>query len=120
MICEWCGTVFCWDDADETALGCGRKQFCSRSCAKRASAARTGLRQRDRARQRERAACRRHGKVPYENEAVATKAAGAIFSEFGWNLRPYECSCGSWHLTSQASALREQGKALKRALFGVP
>jgi hypothetical protein len=30
MPCEWCGTIFCWDHADEA--GGTRKRHCSQQC----------------------------------------------------------------------------------------
>lgn len=32
MVCGHCRCVFCWDDADQGALGGYRKDFCSRGC----------------------------------------------------------------------------------------
>lgn len=33
VVCEHCGTVFCWDEADEAHWGI-RKRFCSEECEK--------------------------------------------------------------------------------------
>jgi hypothetical protein len=96
VICErpGCGTVFCWDGADEVWLGKGPKRFCSKECQ----------RYRDRGadwRSRQLAACERSPKRgQFDDEMTAKLAALRIRLRSGDELRAYECACGRWHLTS--------------------
>lgn len=91
MVCV-CGTVFCCDDADLTALNGQRQLYCSKSCKKRSEKARRAHR---------RHVCTRRGKVPYPDAAAAQHAAARQLTQQGWILRPYLCPCGSWHLTKK-------------------
>jgi formylmethanofuran dehydrogenase subunit B len=98
MICERCGTVFCWDEADEYAVH-GRKLYCSTTCKTKASAARTA-----RARMRLQACIdRENRKRRYATEREALLAAAAFRSAKRRWLFAYKCPCGWWHLTSDAA-----------------
>lgn len=102
MICERCGTVFCWDEADE---GAGPKLYCSKECKFRAQRS---------AYERKRwllRVCREHPKPAYASEEDALRA----IADLGRipPLRAYECPCGQWHLsTSEAEVqdLRVRGR----------
>jgi hypothetical protein len=89
MICErpGCGTVFCWDEADETACGTPRKRFCSTLCQKKASA--------------QRAACAARSKRRFESRDKARDEAKRVWRQARLRKYPYECACGWWHLTSE-------------------
>ncbi len=103
MICERCGTVFCWDDADAILLGSGRKRFCSKECKKKdrkGIGSRRVHAQRSWRKYRQKQACSERSKPVYATEEDALCfAAGCVPP-----LYPYECPCGSWHLTSQQPA----------------
>lgn len=64
------------------------------------------------------AACAEKDKVRYEDKRTADLAAGRYEREFGGHRYPYECDCGSWHLTKLPPGAVERAEALKRALFG--
>jgi hypothetical protein len=115
MICERCGTVFCWDEADEGTL-CGvRRRYCSKTC--RARAARDRSRKHTRTR-RALAACTDKAKHWYEDERDALLAAARYERLHGERRYPYECPCGTWHLTSEPPDHRQKADAIKLALFG--
>jgi hypothetical protein len=93
MICERCGTVFCWDGADEVLVGGPRKRYCDDICAKKASKARphrikVQLRM-----------CSERPKPGYATREAALQAAAQL--QRIPTLHPYECPCGFWHLTSE-------------------
>jgi hypothetical protein len=113
MICQRCGTVFCWDDADEGRAS-GPKLYCSATCKHR----KTPGYQRQRHRRRQLVLCRRQNKTAYDTELIATATANLLRRERRWSGYPYECACGSWHLTSQPPESRQMAEALKRALSG--
>ena len=98
MICERCGTVFCWDDADGILLGGNPKRFCSKECKRRD---RKGLGSRRAHVQKywQKQACDQRPKPRYASEEDALCGA----ADLGRipPLRPYSCPCGGWHLTSQ-------------------
>ena len=109
MICEGCGCVFCWDDADEGSLSGNRKLYCGNTCKTKANKARqagepspVAVR---RGRQRSLEACALRNKQRFADRAAAEIVADE------WSLRdqirnrakawrPYKCPCGWWHLTS--------------------
>jgi len=109
MICERCGTVFCWDGADQILLGGPRIRFCSRQCAKRSRPSYERRRQREN--------CTDRGKQDYEDAAAASVAASLVWRGTGLQLYPYECACGAWHLSKLPQERKEMAFALKRALF---
>lgn len=96
MICERCGTVFCWDEADEAGEDTGRRKYCSRSCSRNSKADAKAERAR-----RLREPCPANGKAPYLSRPEA-EAAAFDRALKGYGLRhPYQCeTCGRWHLTS--------------------
>jgi len=56
------------------------------------------------------AACKKNPKrLRYSSRSYARQDAKRILRESRRRLRPYECACGWWHLTSQPP--RDQGKA---------
>jgi hypothetical protein len=127
MICERCGTVFCWDDADEGALAGSRKRYCSKTCASKVSPSFRRMRNQNLSRRRDRAeriaVCAERGKASFESEAAAARGALNPSRQIGCHLYPYECACGKWHLTSEAPLTPERSEmaqALKRALFAEP
>lgn len=106
MVCEHCGTIFCWDEADNAPMdGRNRKRFCSEHCKKRASAKRTGKnvnseqRRRNSALRYELTICETRGKQRYTDIVAARQGAGRVLQHKGWVLYPYLCVCGFWHLT---------------------
>jgi hypothetical protein len=79
------------------------QKYCSRKHKKRAREKRHGLspeRQAEKHRYSELAICQRQAKVPYETITDARIAAGGFMLYEDRVLYPYECACGSWHLTS--------------------
>jgi hypothetical protein len=107
VICERCGTVFCWDEADEYAVH-GRKLYCSKVCARKAGKRRQQVRQGSPRRRRHLesslAACAEQGKRQYPDSERAQAAAAAVLSRTGQPLRAYRCAgTGHWHLTSLSS-----------------
>lgn len=64
------------------------------------------------------AACAERDKKRYENERDASISAGRYEVMFGERRYPYECECGSWHLTKQPRDAQQKADALKRVLFG--
>lgn len=115
MICEHCGTVFCWDEADE---GGGPKLYCSKACAQGA------WKKRKRQRAGESSAhfrqwlesslqaCVEQGKRQYMSEDDAQAAAAAIFSRKAQPLRVYRCPGSKhWHVTSLSSNHRRMSGA---------
>lgn len=117
MICEHCGTVFCWDEADLVFLGAPRRRYCCTNCAKRASAKRTGARSRQQLRAEQRDSCMQRGKVVFEDASAAVKSVEAIYKNHDLQMYPYECVCGWWHLSKQPPERKEMERALKRVLF---
>ena len=119
MICERCGTVFCWDEADVGALAGKRKRFCGENCKKKASAASGKQAERAAAyelaaprlaaeaearRKREEAsrpACPTPGKLAFADPGDALAKAARIVHTFGRAHKAYECVCGNWHLTQK-------------------
>ena len=56
------------------------------------------------------AACKKNPKrLRYSSRSYARRDAKRILRESRRRLRPYECACGWWHLTSKP--VRFQGKA---------
>jgi hypothetical protein len=106
MVCERCGTVFCWDDADEGTLAGNKKRFCGEECKRRGrskgdvTAQRQRKRQRRRPREKQLRNCMLRAKNPYLSRQEAVADATRILSESGVTLHPYECACGWWHLSS--------------------
>jgi hypothetical protein len=97
VICEHCGTVFCWDDADTILLGSTPKRYCSKACKRNANQRPS---QRDKWRNyRSRKACEDRPKNRYDSREEALYAISQIRRIPP--LYPYLCRCGSWHLTSQ-------------------
>jgi hypothetical protein len=112
VICERCGCVFCWDEADEGTLAGERKRFCSKGCRKAGSGPR---RQPQRAARKSRAVtagrdlavaaradCPTPLKLAFSSKNSALgKAAGVtrVFSDKA--SQAYRCPCGSWHLTTR-------------------
>lgn len=99
MICERCRCVFCWDDADEGTLGGQRRRYCSQTC-QRAAAKR---KQHQTLVQLQ--MCRERPKPEYVSRDAALLAAAQLRRIPP--LHPYECPCGSWHLTSRAADSEE-------------
>jgi hypothetical protein len=100
MTCEYCGTVFCVDvEEDGWWLSGEVMLYCDRQCR-----ARGYWKKKQRARrQRERSgegAC----KAPYKRRFATLAAAERGVIESGIALRPYQCQCGDWHLTSALQA----------------
>lgn len=118
MVCERCGTVFCWDDAPELTLGGLRKRYCSETCRKKSTPGRKATRSRSRARAKQRASCAKRGKKLYPDSTAAMKDVEGAFRKNGVQMYPYQCACGWWHLTSTAPERGEMAQALRRALFG--
>jgi len=54
-----------------------------------------------------RAACTRAGKILYGTEREARESANRLWSKYGFRQWPYECICGTWHLTSIDPELAE-------------
>jgi hypothetical protein len=104
MICERCGTVFCWDGADQLFIGGTRKRFCSDLCRVKAQQSTQAARRRRALRLRQAATCSSRGKEPYGDIHAALIAAARIFRKTGKDLYPYECACGSWHLSKKQMA----------------
>ena len=98
MICERCGTVFCWDEADSTFNSGDRKKYCSKTCKTKGPVPEPVLSYRE---QRQLEACTAKGKKPYPSIVAAKSIAVRLFTLHGWRLYPYRCVCGMWHLTSQ-------------------
>jgi hypothetical protein len=109
VICERCGTVFCWDDADQLFISglANRRRFCSERCRKQARrrAAPSYRRQRWRnsyfVRNLQLAICAEQGKKRYESKREAHQDAKRLKVVMHVRLYPYECACGWWHLTSK-------------------
>ena len=100
MICERCGTVFCWDEADTAFLGGRPKLFCSKACKKNASKARQALAVRDQhRRQVQLQMCAERPKTGYATREAALLAVTELRPVPP--LYPYGCSCGWWHLTKR-------------------
>ena len=97
MICEHCGCVFCWDEADEG--GDRPRRYCSRACRKNALKAR-GIRTHHRTQVRLRM-CRERPKTGYVTREAALLAVAQLRRIPP--MHPYECPCGAWHLTSEPS-----------------
>ena len=102
MVCERCGTVFCWDEAGESA---SRRDYCSDTCKRAAKRRRTAQRNRTQAAQLAR--CTQQGKRRYADDAEAADVVRRA-ARHGKTLHPYECACGWWHLTSN----RQEYKAV--------
>jgi hypothetical protein len=105
--CKYCGTAFRW-----VQYGSPAREYCSYRHAGLARAKKI------RDQQRSLAACAEKGKLRYEDERTAARAAGRYELRFGGRRYPYECPCGSWHLTTEPPDAREKADALKRILFG--
>lgn len=109
MVCEHCGTIFCWDEADVGSLGGSRKLYCSRSCKSKATVARAGTvkalqliaEQQVRRKKRQLELCKVQGKKQYADVVLARTTAQRLYIAKGWMLYPYECACGFWHLTRE-------------------
>jgi len=104
MVCERCGTVLCWDEADTVPQdGRQRKRFCSESCKSKASRKRTGRKTREDHKRRQKELCQAQNKRKYPDIVAARNAAGNILKNRGWVLYPYWCEygCGFFHLTKQ-------------------
>jgi hypothetical protein len=119
VICERCGTVFCWDDADIGALAGKRKRFCSARCKKKASsvlrnraelaaayelaAPRLAAEAENRRKREEaaRPACPTPEKLAFADQGDALAKAPRIVHTFGRAHKAYECVCGKWHLTAK-------------------
>lgn len=108
MVCERCGTVFCWDEADAGSVGGLRKRFCSKECKKRSepSSKRHNNRylreraSREARREHQLELCEEQDKKRYGDEPSAWGAAGRIYESKGDRpMYPYLCACGWWHLT---------------------
>lgn len=114
MACLRCGTVFCWDEADVATLGGARKLYCGGTCKRKHRAllrkqrerreqlARERARHRGQlARERQLALCQEQKKRKFSTRPEARLAARmARHRNKSVRLRPYECACGWWHLTS--------------------
>jgi len=92
MPCEWCGTIFCWDLADEA--GDARKRHCTEQCRK--------LREQCRHRIRNlRGRCER-GEIPrFPTRPQAVREAKRLAAEEGGRFRAYDrpCDfCHGWHV----------------------
>lgn len=96
MTCAYCGTVFCVDiEEDGWWLSGEVMLYCDRQCHARAHT----KRKRQARRLRERSApgaC----KAPYKRRFATLPAAEEGAAGSGIALRPYQCQCGEWHLTS--------------------
>jgi hypothetical protein len=106
MICERCGCVFCWDEADEHALIGQRKRFCSQTCRERAGHVRRTEEREARKAGLPRAiaepACPTPAKRGFASKHDALAKATKVARAFRYvPVRTYRCPCGSWHLTSQ-------------------
>lgn len=92
MPCEWCGTIFCWDQADENP-GC-RKRHCSEECRKLHEDYRHRMRK-----LRERC---ESGEIPrFATRREAWQVAERLKAEVGGRFRAYDrpCPfCGRWHV----------------------
>jgi hypothetical protein len=97
MVCERCGTVFCWDGADEVIIGGPRKRYCSNACQHSAAKARA-VRAKHQT-QVQLQMCRERPKTGYATMESALLAVAELRRIPP--LYPYECPCGWWHLTSQ-------------------
>jgi hypothetical protein len=93
MPCEWCGTIFCWDYADE-AFGAVRKRHCSEECR--------GLHEQYRYRMRKNRERCESGKIPrFDSKRDAWREAERLIAETGGRFRAYDkpCPfCGRWHI----------------------
>jgi hypothetical protein len=102
--CEHCGTVFCWDGADRLFLGGLPRRFCSPQCKRSAKQCKRSANRGPATRKaRQVWVCTRRKKISYPTEKDALLAAGPLSRSRGVVLSPYECACGSWHLTSKPS-----------------
>jgi hypothetical protein len=92
MPCEWCRTVFCWDQAGET--NGARKRHCSETCRKLHEEYRYRMRK-----NRERC---ESGKIPrFDSKREAWRGAERLMAETGGRFRAYDrpCPfCGCWHV----------------------
>jgi hypothetical protein len=104
VICERCGTVFCWDEADEGTLGGGRRRYCGKSCRIKAQPSSKQVRLRRNRRSWQVADCTSRRKERYADIDAAMVATARIFRQTGKDMYPYECACGSWHLSKQQMA----------------
>jgi hypothetical protein len=99
MPCEWCGTIFCWDNADE-AGGTVRKCHCSEECRK--------LHEQDRYRRRKRRERCQGGTIRrFGTQREARQAAGRLAAATGGRFRAYDrpCAfCGDWHVARKPPA----------------
>lgn len=122
MICErrGCGTVFCDDLADESALGGQRKRYCSPQCAKKSSPSAIRARRRWLQKQKQLSACIRRDKKRYPDQQRAAIDADMANYRNNVILYPYECACGWWHLTSEPPEGHAMAQALKAALSREP
>lgn len=123
--CKRCGTEFRQVMTSTTV-----QEYCSRSHATAARRARNRPErmaaheariraEQEAARSRARLeACTEKGKLRYEDERSAALAAGSHELRYGNRTYPYECPCGSWHLTREPPDARQRAEELKRVLFG--
>jgi hypothetical protein len=110
VVCERCGTIYCWDEADVASLGGSRKRYCSKTCKDKTNSSKK-ISDEDhevhrKARQLE--ACQARGKKPYTSIVIARNVATRLFVQYGWTLYPYQCVCGNWHLTSQVQEVQPE------------
>jgi len=110
MVCGRCGTVFCWDDADQILLGSDKKKYCGKSCSHKVSPSsrRSKRRRRELASHTETvlAGCAERGKMPFRTSGDAEREARRLAVTRGLCLYPYQCRCSAWHLTSAPQATR--------------
>ncbi len=92
MPCHWCGTIFCWDQADEA--GGARKRHCSEECRRLHEEYRRRMR-----RFRERC---EGGEIPrFGTQREAWREAERLKAETGGRFRAYDrpCPfCKHWHV----------------------
>ena len=119
--CERCGTVFCWDDADEAVLAWDedgfpaevfRKLYCGPNCRVKAS------RKRRKVIGPQLRACltRPERKQKFASEEDALLTAARVRTQSRRWLYPYKCPCGFWHLTSNPAALGLDLSGFRRRL----
>lgn len=123
MTCERCGTVFCWDEADEYAIH-GRKLYCSNTCKTKASSDRVRLRRQGQRRLAELAAslkaCNEQGKRRFPSKEKAEAAAAAAAAVRATKpLYVYRCpGTDHWHVTSKKAYGRRRAEPVAPAVVG--
>lgn len=109
VICERCGTVFCWDGADQILVGGSRKRFCDDKCARNAARAARHAKAAAKRGQKMLAQpagpCPTPGKLAFPEPGDALAKAVRASRATSAPHRAYRCPCGYWHLTTkQANA----------------